>query len=113
MHPLARYVTGSKKSVPHYGSGEIINDRCTNPTPRALLRYLKTESRRMIAEREARCERRAARIRSLQAGWIGWDSLIPPVQAHSETLVSLRAESVLVIPMGGGGNSFRAIGPVT
>ena len=51
--PLARcpYVTGSKKSVPHYGSGEIINDRCTNPTPRALLRYLKTESRRMIALR--------------------------------------------------------------
>ena len=44
-------MTGSKKSVPHYGSGEIINDRCTNPTPRALLRYLKTESRRMIALR--------------------------------------------------------------
>ena len=55
--PLARYVTGSKESVPHYGSGEIINDRCTNPTTRALLRYLKTESRRMIAEREARSER--------------------------------------------------------
>jgi hypothetical protein len=70
-------VTGSKKSVAHYGSSEIINDRCTNPTTRAVLRYLKTGSRRMIAEREARCQRRAARIRSLQAGWIGCNSLIP------------------------------------
>ena len=31
-------VTGSKKSVAHYGFGEIINDRCINPTTRSLLR---------------------------------------------------------------------------
>src|SRR5262245_54537236 len=47
--PLARcpYVTGNKKPVPHYGFGEIINDRCTNPTTRSRLWYLKTESRRI------------------------------------------------------------------
>ena len=53
-HARCPCVKGNKKSVAHYGSSEIINDRCTNPTTRAVLRYLKTESRRMIAEREAR-----------------------------------------------------------
>jgi hypothetical protein len=41
----------SKKSVLHYGFGEIINDRCTNITTRTLSRYLKTESRGTIALR--------------------------------------------------------------
>jgi hypothetical protein len=41
----------SKKSVPRYGFGEIINDRCTNITTRTLSRYLKTESRGTIALR--------------------------------------------------------------
>jgi len=34
----------SKKSVPHYGFGEISNDSCINPTTFILLRYLKTEN---------------------------------------------------------------------
>src|SRR5262249_7966484 len=33
----------NKKSIPHYGFGEIINDRCITPTTRTLLRYLKTD----------------------------------------------------------------------
>src|SRR5262249_19964662 len=41
----------SKKSVSHFGFGEIINDRCTNITTRTLSRYLKTESRGTIALR--------------------------------------------------------------
>jgi hypothetical protein len=48
MQPPLHFVLpgqGAKKSVLHYGFGEIINDRCTNATTRTLLRYLKTESR--------------------------------------------------------------------
>ena len=41
----------SKKSVSHFGFGEIIKDRCTNITTRTLSRYLKTESRGTIALR--------------------------------------------------------------
>ena len=39
----------SKKSVSHYGFGEIINDRCTNTTTRTLSRHLKTDSRGTLA----------------------------------------------------------------
>jgi hypothetical protein len=34
---------GNKNSVSHYGFGEIMNDRCTNPTLVPLLRYLKDQ----------------------------------------------------------------------
>jgi hypothetical protein len=50
---LLRY--SSKKSISHYGFGEIINDRCTNTTTRTLSRYLMTESRGTIALLRTHC----------------------------------------------------------
>jgi hypothetical protein len=89
-------VTGSKKSVAHYGFGEIINDRCINPTTRSLLRYLKTDIYAFLG---------LCRLRRADVLWTSFAFSL--LQAASVFLSSGRSLSVRARPTFGSGHDIR------